>query len=143
MITAVVRTKLLTTTAVTNLVSTRIYVDELPDPATLPAITIHPISGVPDKEVGKKGFARVQVSIWAVTGNPKNPSVVESIRAAVKTVFHIPRMNMAYPMRLQAGTTSTYYDVTSSTCTGGVRLIDPTTGWYHVPMDIELTYNEV
>jgi hypothetical protein len=143
MITAMIKTKLLATSAVTALVSTRIFVDEQPDPATLPSITISKASYVPNKEIGKKKFERVQVSCWADPGHPMNPSVVESVAAAVRAVFDIPTMNMAYPMKLQSSVSSTVFNVTSSHCTGGFRLIDPTTGWYHIPVDIELNYNEV
>lgn len=143
MITAMIRKKLLDTSAVTSLVSTRIYIDETPLAGSLPAISIHKASFVPDKEIGKKKFERVQVSCWAETGNPKNPAVVESVAAAVRAVFDIPRMNMDYPMQLSSPVTSTKYNVTSSHCTGGFRLIDPTTGWYHIPVDLELNYSEV
>jgi hypothetical protein len=140
MIDAMVRKKLVDTSSISALVSTRIYVDEQPDPATLPSITVHTISDVPDKDVGKGGFARVQVSCWSEPGKPKNPAPVEAVVSAVKAVFHKPRMN-SFPFKLTAGSTS--YNVTSSVCTGGVRLIDPTTGWYHVPVDIELNFKEV
>ena len=73
MIDAMIRTKLLATSAVTALVSTRVYIDEQPDPATLPSITIHPISGVPDKTVAGSTLSRVQVSCWSLPGKPKNP----------------------------------------------------------------------
>ena len=140
MITAMVRTKLLASPAVTALVSTRIYVDELPDPAILPAITIHPISGVPDKKVSKGAFTRVQVSCRANPGKPKNPATVEAVAAAVKAVMHLPRLNNS-PERWTAGSTS--YDIITRYCTGGIRLIDPVTGWYHVPVDVEIEYKEV
>lgn len=143
MITAMIRKKLLDTSAVTALVSTRIYVDESPLAGSLPAITIHKASFVPNKEIGKKKFERVQVSCWADPGKPKNPSVVESVAAAVRAVFDIPTMNMSYPMALTSSVSSTVYNVTSTHCTGGFRLVDPTTGWYHIPVDIELNYNEV
>ena len=142
MITGMIRSKLLATSAVTALVSTRIYVDDIPDPATLPAISISKASFVPNKEVGKRKFERVQVSCWAEPGNPKNPAVVESVAAAVRAVFDIPRCNFT-PYRLTSSVSSTAYDVTSSHCRGGFRLIDPTTGWYHIPVDLEIDYNEV
>ncbi|MDD2753927.1 MAG: DUF3168 domain-containing protein [Methanothrix sp.] len=142
MITGMIRSKLLATSAVTDIVSTRIYVDDIPDPATLPAISISKASFVPNKEVGKKKFERILVSCWAEPGNPKNPAVVESVAAAVRAVFDIPRCNFA-PYRLTSSVSATAYDVTSSHCRGGFRLIDPTTGWYHIPVDLEIDYNEV
>lgn len=140
MIDAMIRTKLLAASAVTALVSTRVYIDEQPDPATLPSITIHPISGVPDKTVAGSTQARVQVSCWSLPGKPKNPKPVETVAAAVKAVFHKPRLT-SLPYKLTAGTTT--YKVITSVVTGGVRLIDPTTGWYHIPLDVEILYNEV
>lgn len=143
MITAMVQTKLLATTAVTALVSTRIYVDSMPQSPTLPAITIHPVSGVPDKEVSKATSARVQVSCWsnpAITGGRRSPAQVESVAAAVKAALHVPRLNSS-PQRWAVG--STVYSVLTSRCTGGVRLIDPVTDWYHVPVDVLIEYNEV
>jgi hypothetical protein len=140
MITAMVRSKLLASSAVTALVSTRIYVDELPTPAVLPAITIRPVSGVPDKQVSKGAFTRVQVSCWANPGKPKNPAGVESVAAAVKAVMHLPRLNNQVE-RWTAGSVS--YDIISRYCLGGTRLINDPTGWYHIPVDVEITYNEV
>ena len=140
MITAMVRNKLLASSAVMALVSTRVYIDELPDPALLPAITIHPVSGVPDKKVSKGAFTRVQMSCWANPGKPKNPATIEAVAAAVKAVMHLPRLNNQVE-RWAAGTVS--YDIVSRYVTGGIRLVDPVTGWYHVPVDVEITYNEV
>ena len=140
MITAMVRNKLLNTSAVTAMVSTRIYVDEQPVPATLPSITIHPVSGVPDKKVSKGAVARVQVSCWASPGKPRNPVSVEAVAAAVKAALHLPRMNNSV-RRWTIGSVS--YDIITGYVTGGVRLIDPTTDWYHVPLDVEITYMEV
>jgi len=140
MIDAMVYKKLLATSAVTALVSTRIYIDEQPDPATLPSITVHPTSGVPNAEIGKKHFARVQVSCWAEPGKPKNPKTVESVAAAVRAALHKPIMNLLYPESWTAGTAT--YTITKCICTGGIRLIDPTTGWYHIPVDVEISYNE-
>ena len=135
-----IKKHLLDTPAVTSLVSTRVYIDEQPDPATLPSITIHPTSGVPDKTVAGATFTRTQVSCWSLPGKPKNPKPVETVAAAVRAVFHKPRFN-SLPYKLTAGTTT--YKVITSQVTGGVRLIDPTTGWYHIPLDIEILYNEV
>ena len=143
MITAMVQTKLLATTAVTALVSTRIYVDGMPQNPTLPAITIHPVSGVPDKDVSKATSAQVQVSCWsnpAVTGGLRSPAQVETVAAAVRAVLHKPRLNTS-PQRWTVGSVS--YDIITCRCTGGVRLIDPGTNWYHIPVDVLIEYNEV
>jgi len=139
MITAMVLQKLLNTAAVTALVSTRIYIDELPDSVTLPAISINPISCIPDKDASKGAFARVQASCWADPGKPKNPATIEAVAAAVKAALHLPRLNNQ-PEKWTAGTTSYY--IIARYCSGGVRFISPQTGWYHVPVDVEILYNE-
>jgi hypothetical protein len=143
MITAMVRAKLAATSAVTALVSTRIYVDMLPEPATLPAISVHPVSRIPDPEVGKGWTARVQVSCWSdplKSAGVRSPAEVESVAAAVTAALHKARMNMS-PERWTVGSVS--YDITSRKVTGGTRLIEDPTGWYHVPVDVLISYYEV
>ncbi len=65
-VTALVRTQLLTVTAVTDLVNTRIYPDVLPQNPTLPAVAIEEISSTSEHDlVGKIGMARSRVRIKA------------------------------------------------------------------------------
>ena len=143
MITAMVRSKLANTSAVTALVSTRIYVDALPTSPTLPAISVHPVSRIPDKTVGKGWDARVQVSCWsnpAVVDGVRSPSQIESVAAAVIAALHKPRLNMS-PERWTIGSVS--YDIISRIVTGGTRTIEDPSGWYHVPVDVSFVYKEV
>lgn len=140
MIDAIIRKKLLADPTVSGLVSTRVYIDDLPVPAVLPAITVHPTSAVPSSEAKGGCMTRIQVSCWAEAGTPKDPETVESVSAAVKAVLDKARMNMA-PELWTVG--SYRFSVTSRHVTGGVRLIDPVTGWYHVPVDVLITYHEV
>lgn len=143
MITAMVRSKLAATSAVTALVSTRIYVDELPQTPTLPAISVSKVSWVPNKTVGKQANARVQVSCWS---NPptseglRSPAEIESVAAAVRAVFHKPHLNSS-PEKWTVNSVS--YIITSCIVTGGTRMIEDPSGWYHLPLDIEINYNEV
>jgi len=143
MITAMVRNKLANTSAVSALVSTRIYVDALPSGPTLPAISVHPVSRVPDPIVSKGWEARVQVSCWSnppVSGGIRSPGEVETVAAAVIAALHKPRLNMV-PERWTIGSVS--YDIITRTVTGGTRMIEDPTGWYHVPVDVLLSYREV
>lgn len=144
MITAMVRKKLADTSAVTALVSTRIYIDALPAPSpTLPAISVHPVSRIPSKTVGKGWEARVQVSCWSnppVSAGVRSPSEVETVAAAVIAALHKPRPNMS-PERWTVGSVS--YDITTRIVTGGTRTIEEPSGWYHVPVDVQLVYREV
>lgn len=143
MITAMVRSKLLATSAITALVSTRIYVDSLPQSPTLPALSVHPVSKVPGKEVGKGIKARVQISCWSnppTSEGVRSPAEVESVAAAVTAVFHKPRLN-ASPEKWTVGSVS--YVITSCRVTGGTRIIKDPTNWYHIPLDVEISYNEV
>lgn len=142
MITAMVRQKLLNTSWVSSLVSGRVFVDSLPETYRLPAITVHPVSRVPDKRVANGWEARVQVSCWSdPNGSAKgSPAEVETVAAAVIAALHKPRLNML-PERWISGNTS--YDVIHRIVTGGTRVIEDPTGWYHVPVDVQITYLEV
>ena len=117
--------------------------DALPTSPTLPAITVHPVSRIPDKTVNKGWEARVQVSCWsnpAVVDGIRSPSQVETVAAAVIAALHKPRLNMT-PERWTVSTTS--YDIVSRTVTGGTRTIEDPSGWYHVPVDVSIVYREV
>ena len=139
-----VRSKLLAASGVTALVSTRVYIDGLPQTSpVLPAISVHPVSRVPSKTVGKGWEARVQVSCWSnpvTTGGIRSPGEVENVAAAVIAALHKPRTNMS-PEAWTVG--STTYAVTSRTVTGGTRVIEDPSGWYHIPVDVSLVYREV
>ena len=143
MITAMVRSVLASDTGVAALVGTRVYVDALPVGVTLPAISVHPISDPPDPNASNGGTARVQASCWSnppLSNGVRSPAEVESVAAAVKAVMHKPRLNNAV-VRWTVGSVS--YDIVSRTVTGGVRLIDPITDWYHKPVDVLIRYNKV
>lgn len=143
MISAALRAKLLATSGVTALVSTRVYVDYLPQSPTLPAISIHPVSQIPNKTVDKGSTARIQVSCWSnpsIAGGARSPSEVTSVAAAVKAVCHKAQVNMS-PERWTVGSTS--FNILSKRVTGMQRMIVDPSGWYHVPIDVELVYQEV
>lgn len=143
MITAMVRNQLAASPTITALVGARVYVDGLPTTPDLPAISVHPVSRVPDAEVGKGYVSRVQISCWSnppVSGGVRSPGEVETAAAAVIAVMHKPRMNMV-PERWTLGSVS--YDITTRQVTGGVRRIEDPMGWYHVPIDVRIIYREI
>lgn len=76
-----IRALLTSDTAVAALVSTRIYPMVLPLDVTLPAISIHEISGAENAITGH-GYPRYQISCWA-TGS-SGFSQVQSVKNAVK-----------------------------------------------------------
>ncbi|MCK9592312.1 MAG: DUF3168 domain-containing protein [Methanoregula sp.] len=144
MITAMVRSKLLATSGVTTLVSTRVYIDAIPSTTTtLPAIFVSPVSRVPAKQYSKGWEARVQVSCWsnpATAGGSRSPSEVENVAAAVTAALHKPRLNNAVE-KWTVGSAS--YNIISRYVTGGTRRMEDPSGWYHVPVDVTLVYQEV
>jgi predicted aminopeptidase len=80
---ASIRAYLLTKTAVTDLVSTRIYTDIVPQGATLPAIAYSKISTTPDHTLGNLAgvsHCRMQFDCYATTRAAAN-DIAEAIRA--------------------------------------------------------------
>lgn len=77
-----IRALLAADTAVKALVSSQIYPVTLPLDATLPAITIHEISGTEDHITGH-GHPRYQISCWSTSF-----SQVQSIKDAVKNCLN-------------------------------------------------------
>ena len=77
--------KLLATTAITNLVSTRINWSRRPQGSALPAIVLHRIDGTPDvHHGGASGLvsSRVQVDCWAESyGSAK--AIARAVEAAI------------------------------------------------------------
>ena len=142
MITAMVRQKLFDTPAVSSLVYGRIFVDSLPCPAVLPAISVHPVSRIPSKQVSKGWNTRVQVSCWSDPNGSANhsPAEVETVAAAVIAALHMPIMNNQVE-RWTIGAVS--FDIVTRMVTGGTRVIEDPTGWYHVPVDVQISYREV
>lgn len=78
-----VRTFLLTKTAITDLVGQRIYADDLPQSATMPAITTQRISTRHDHQLSDfagLAHARVQYACFAATRQTAN-AIAEAIRS--------------------------------------------------------------
>jgi hypothetical protein len=74
-----IRSILLNNAAVTALVGSRVYVLELPDTCTFPAISIHKIS---DPYSRIKGSPRIQVSAWG-----EDLLITKQISTAVETAL--------------------------------------------------------
>ena len=142
LIDAAVLAKLKATTAITTLVSTRVYPDTLPPAPTLPALTVLRITDNLDPEVPGFHRARVQVSCWSnpVPANGvKSPAQVEGLATAVAALFHKARPN-ATPAAWTAG--STTYSVTSSKVQVGPRMTEDGSGYLHVPVDVLVNFRE-
>lgn len=78
-------TKLLGTTAITNLVSTRVFVGARPQASTLPAIVINRISGAPlYSDDGEDGLeeSRFQIDCWGLTYSSAK-AVARAVRTAL------------------------------------------------------------
>lgn len=146
MIDSAVLHKLLATSAITTLVSTRIYPDVLPQPApTFPAISVSLTSDIPSIYVSKGNEARVTVSCWSnppVSNGLRSPAEVQTVAAAVKAVMHKPLFNNS-PERWTITGTSTSYDIITRRVTDGTRIIENPNGWYHIPVDVLMSYREV
>jgi len=140
-----VRLKLVaTTSAVYALIGARVFYDEVPLGETLPAITLHKISDIPDPQVPGAHKARVQCSCWDDPPRDMNgvrsPSAVERLASAVGSIFHKPRVGFT-PERWEIG--STVYSITKSEVADAPRLIEDKTRWLHVPADVLLEFREV
>ena len=139
-----VRDKLLATSGVTSLVSTRVYVDGLPTTPTFPCISVHLTSDVPNGDIGKFGECRVQVSCWdnppRAEGGLRSPVAIEALSAAVKTALHKPIHSDTKVERWT--TTSGSYDIIKRIVTGGTMIPHPL-DWYHIPRDVLISYQEV
>ena len=140
-----VRDKLLATSGITSLVSTRVYVDGIPSSPTFPCISVHLTSDVPNGEVGKLNEVRVQVSCWdnppRAEGGLRSPVNVEALSAAVKTALHKP---IHSDTRVERWTVTGVgsYDIIKRTVTGGTMVPHPL-DWYHIPRDVLISFTEV
>lgn len=131
---AALRAKLAAATAVTTLVSTRIYPDELPQGTVLPAIRYSLVSDVPDRRVPGFREARVQVSVYDDADSPTDANTVaEAVISAIsRTDFQME------PASWTAG--STTFTVITCRHTNGPRLREPDTRYWHYPVDFLIKY---
>lgn len=137
---AAVRSKLLASTAVTALVSTRIYTDSLPDNVTLPAISVHPITDLEDENVPDAMTARVQVSCWSnpvISGGQRSPNEIENIADAVEAA--ISKTKLEWINETWTIGTKTY-TVTGCRAITNARIIDDPSGWLHKPVDFMIEF---
>ena len=131
---AALRAKLAATSAVTALVSTRIYPDELPQGSTLPAIRYSLISDVPDRHVPGFREARVQVSIY-----DDDPSPTDANTVAEAVISAISRTDLQMePAPWVVG--STTFTVITCRHINGPRLREPDTRYWHYPVDFLIKY---
>ncbi len=131
---AALRAKLEATSAVTALVSTRIYPDELPQGSALPAIRYSLISDIPDRHVPGFREARVQVSVY-----DDDPSPTDANTVAEAVISAISRTDLQMePVSWVVG--STTFTVITCRHTNGPRLREPDTRYWHYPVDFLIKY---
>lgn len=122
--------QLAATTAVTDIVSTRIYPEMLPENPTLPAITYQRTSGARTQVMSAaSGLAapHFQVDAWAAT------------YAAVKALATQVRKALDGYTGTLGGTGGVAADIM---LLNDIDLLDPETGWHRVVMDFEIWHPE-
>lgn len=115
-----IRALLVADTAVSALVSNRIYPFKLPLDVTLPAITIHKASGGRDT-VTNHGYPRYQISCWAGSF-----ATVQSMRDAVVACLD----------RYKGVASGNHIKFISYV--GDLDAYEETTGIYHIPIDFKI-----
>jgi hypothetical protein len=131
---AALRAKLVATSGVTTLVSTRIYPDELPQGSALPAIRYSLISDVPDRHVPGFREARVQVSVY---DDDPTPTDANTVAEAVISAISRTELQME-PASWTAGATA--FTVITCRAVNGPRLREPDTRYWHYPVDFLIKY---
>ena len=120
----VIRSLLIADTAVTALVSTRIYPVHMPLDATIPNITIHEISG-PEDYVTGHGFPRYQISCWS-----ESFSGAKAIKDAVKACLNRYK-------GIVSG-----LDIHNISYLNSEDLYEEEVRLYHIPMDFQIVYSK-
>ncbi len=120
-------TYLLTISAITDIVVARIYIHDLPQEATFPAITYHRISNV--KTISQDGDSnldndRFQFSCWSYTFVE-----ITTLVDALETALHCYKGAMG---DMTAG---------SSFLENKPSIFEPDTKLFHVPVDFKITHN--
>lgn len=131
-----------TTSSTYALVGARVYYDEVPMGATLPAISLVKVSDIPDPEVPGHYTARVQASCWSdpqKANGERSPAEVEGLAAAVVADLHRPRLT--HSVLAWAASTKTY-SIMTSRIANAPRVIEDVSGWFHVPVDVLLEFRE-
>lgn len=131
---AALRAKLVATSGVTTLVSTRIYPDELPQGTALPAIRYSLISDVPDRHVPGFREARVQVSVY---DDDPSPTDANTVAEAVISAISRTELQME-PASWTEG--STTFTVITCRAVNDPRLREPDTRYWHYPVDFLIKY---
>ena len=116
-------TKLLGASAITNVVSTRVYHGLRPE-GEAPCINYFEVGYVPMHN-GVVESPRYQISCRAST-----PKVVQNLAREVTVLFH----------NFQGSVSG--FDIQRVTVEGRLLLPEPDTNLYHVPVDVRFVYNE-
>lgn len=120
-----IRALLVADTAVLALVSTRIYPMVLPLDVTLPAISIHEVSGAENAITGH-GYPRYQISCWA--SGASGFSQVQSMKDAVKDCLN----------RYKGVASGNH--IKQITFLGSLDDYETETKVYHIPLDFQVIH---
>jgi len=121
------KTYLLTRTAITDILGSRIYYQKLLQDPTLPALTYSRISTVRNRShSGDSSLtrARIQYSCWGAT-----PDDVEDLADAIESEMK--------SFSGTAGSTTVYASIVENR----ISLLDEESKYYHVPLDLMIQYN--
>ena len=126
-------TYLLTLSSITDLVSTRIFVDKLPQLVTArPTITVQRISATHKRDhAGQLGIAttRIQLDVWAATAASAD-AVAEAVRVAVDGVGPITMGTTPIVRAFDDGESSTYNQAIDGSDTGEHRVTQDWIIWH-------------
>jgi hypothetical protein len=126
-------TYLLTKSAITDLVSTRIFVDKLPESVTSrPSVTIQRISTVHQRALsGETGIAtdRLQVDVWGST-SATTDAVAEAIRIAIDGQGPLTMGTTAVVRPFDDGESSGYSQGIDASDQGEFRVTQEWIVWY-------------
>ncbi len=120
-------TYILTLTAITDIIGTRIYYQKLPDDATLPAVTYNRISSPRSRtHSGDSNLSkpRIQYSCWGIT-----PISVMNLADAFEDEFK--------SFSGTAGSSTVYATIVENR----LSVPDPESKYYHIPVDLMVQYN--
>jgi hypothetical protein len=126
-------TYLLTKSAITDLVGTRIFVDKLPESITTrPSVTAQRISTVHQRHLGgESGIAtdRIQVDVWGAT-SATTDAVAEAIRIAIDGQGPLTMGTTAVVRPFDDGESSSYSTSVDASDQGEHRVTQEWIVWY-------------
>ncbi len=126
-------TYLLTKSAITDLVSTRIFVDKLPESITTrPSVTVQRISSVHMRDLsGETGIAtdRIQLDVWGTT-SATTDAVADAVRIAIDGQGPLTMGTTAVIRPFDDGESSSYSTSIDGSDQGEFRVTQEWIIWY-------------